>query len=1654
MRGIALVQVYSRRGGESLVNSSTADNQLQPSIAPLESGGYVVAWADWKIMGTRAQAYDSAGVKVGGEITVHLANTQPTKPVVAGLAGGGFVVASKISGHALDPDSNAVIAQIFDSAGARVGAEFILSNAVGSALEPALTALAGGGFVGTWMYSEGSGSEIKAQIFDASGARIGAEIAVNTTTANNQFSPSVAAFAGGGFVAAWYDSSGPNSGSAIRAQRFDSAGVKVGFELKINMGSTNTIDPAVATMPDGSFVVTWVDAANFDIKAVVYSSNGFVQAAEFPVMSNSTGSQVAPTVAGLPWGGFVISWQDARPQSDDLTGGIRAKIYNSQGLWYGAEFLVNTATPGAEVYPDVAVLSSGAFVIGWADDSGIGGDSSGFAIKQQIFDLSAGPADIALSRTTLDEARVEGLAVARITSDSASGAPTYSIVSDSTGGAFAVVGDRLMLADSAKLDYEAGTSVSVTLRATDINGSQYDEVFALALTDSRLEARYAAGSEFLVNTTVVGDQRGASIVPFAGGFVYGWGEDFQSFGQMVSLSGSMIGGQFAINSPTGFFQGGPALGTLESGGFVAAWSGGGTPGDPSSTGILAQRFDASGTKVGGAVLVNVVTSGGQEGASAAGLPSGGYVVSWTDRGSTTESGDGIRARLFDSAGVPLSGEIRVNGTTAFHQSDANVAALAGGGFVISWTDDSHTGADMSGTAVRAQMFDLLGHKVGAELLVNTSTGANQDFSAVAGLAGGGFIVTWADGGPFVAGRVKAQLFDAPGNKVGDEITVASVTAADRPVPSVAALPWGGFAISWVDRTGSDADNSGSSVRMQVFDALGGRVGDSFQVNDVALRDQGPALLSAAADGTIAIGWTDSSGDAPNSASAGVRGRVLSLPNQPAGGAGGELLVAGYGNTVSGGGGHDILSMDLRPGATNGRNADFRSLGNGGSTSVGGATISGIESVWHLAGTDFDDMLHPFSTAGSEGVPATVYGRSGNDLIGLHALGGIAYGGDGDDRLDGGSGDDRLYGGTGADFLFGNGGNDLLDGGPGADQMAGGAGNDIYWVEAGELLAEFAGEGVDEIRTMLASYALPAISFSSEFENLTGMSGGGQTLVGNDADNRIRSGAGFDTIDGAGGTDTIDYSGQAGGGAIVVNLAPLGRAGPPAIGAHQGRDSYGGLDSLARIENVVTGSGNDFVYGDAAANRIETGAGNDILDGGAGADLLLGGGGDDVYFVDDAGDTIVENAAEGLDEVRTSLSTYSLIGTHLENVRATSDVAHEFRGNAAANLLAGGDGNDLLLLHDGGNDTALGGAGNDILYFGAAISNGDIANGGDGRDALVLQGNVTAVLGGTSLVGIESISIQSGAATRWGDTADNLYDYDLTTADGNVAAGQQLIVNAQSLRAGEDFTFDGSAESDGRFLVYGGHGVDDLTGGDGADAFFFEGVRWGADKVDGGDGRDALVISGGSGMTRIEFAADALTSIESISLNNRFATDPTQKPSYELVLNNGNVAAGGTLIVNGSSVPGGQQVIIDGRGVHDGNLILFAGGGHDVLTGGDGADLIVGGAGADSLTGGAGADTFRYDATSDSVGLADLIGDFQSGVDRIDLSRIDANANSDGNQAFSWIGSNAFSGVAGELRSYEADGYRWVAGDTDGDGDGDLVIVLQPGAPLAAGDFIL
>ncbi len=146
---------------------------------------------------------------------------------------------------------------------------------------------------------------------------------------------------------------------------------------------------------------------------------------------------------------------------------------------------------------------------------------------------------------------------------------------------------------------------------------------------------------------------------------------------------------------------------------------------------------------------------------------------------------------------------------------------------------------------------------------------------------------------------------------------------------------------------------------------------------------------------------------------------------------------------------------------------------------------------------------------------------------------------------------------------------------------------------------------------------------------------------------------------------------------------------------------------------------------------------------------------------------------------------------------------------------------------------------------------------------------------------------------------------------------------------------------------------------------------------------------------------------------------------------------------------GDDLVHGGRGKD----IVIGRGGDDVLKGGGSKDTLNGGAGADLLTGGKGADSFVFSAAKQARG--DTIADFRPGQgDIIDLRKIDADPITKGNQNFVLIGDAAFSGTAGELRSWTAKGDTYVAGDINGDGSADFKITLDGKLTLTDGDFLL
>ncbi|MDO5622335.1 MAG: type I secretion C-terminal target domain-containing protein [Paracoccus sp. (in: a-proteobacteria)] len=213
---------------------------------------------------------------------------------------------------------------------------------------------------------------------------------------------------------------------------------------------------------------------------------------------------------------------------------------------------------------------------------------------------------------------------------------------------------------------------------------------------------------------------------------------------------------------------------------------------------------------------------------------------------------------------------------------------------------------------------------------------------------------------------------------------------------------------------------------------------------------------------------------------------------------------------------------------------------------------------------------------------------------------------------------------------------------------------------------------------------------------------------------------------------------------------------------------------------------------------------------------------------------------------------------------------------------------------------------------------------------------------------------------------------------------------------------------------------------------------GADTMAGGAGNDTYVVDN-TGDRVIELAGEGIDTV-------RDSID------YRLTQNVEN------LILTGTATVGTGNSYDNRLNGNAADNILSGLVGNDTIHGGAGNDSLTGGAGADRLTGGAGADVFIFEKLSDSGVTAttrDTIRDFNRAEgDKIDLSQLDADSLTDGVQAFSFIGSDDFSGTAGELRFTQGRTITVVEADVDGDGVVDFSVQVNGSLTLIETDFLL
>lgn len=504
-----------------------------------------------------------------------------------------------------------------------------------------------------------------------------------------------------------------------------------------------------------------------------------------------------------------------------------------------------------------------------------------------------------------------------------------------------------------------------------------------------------------------------------------------------------------------------------------------------------------------------------------------------------------------------------------------------------------------------------------------------------------------------------------------------------------------------------------------------------------------------------------------------------------------------------------------------------------------------------------------------------------------------------------------------------------------------------------------------------------------------------------------------------GTDTLDLSGSAF--ACVIDLTP---------GAFSNSDMMTSNISIAfsawienavgtsendtlkgsSIDNVLSGlAGNDTLSGGDGSDTLNGGADDDKLDGGLGADTLVGGSGDDTYIVDDAGDVVTEGAGGGSDTIQTTARIYTL-QANVETLVYTGKTTFTGTGNADDNILIGGAANDKLY-GGSGSDSLSGGTGNgsDLLDGGLG---GDIMVGGGGNDTYIVD-NVSDVVTEAARGGIDTVQVSLSTYLLAAEF-ENLTSVGSSALDGtgnglaNILTGGDLddILHALS----------------GNDTLYGNNGDDLLDGGAGKD------------RMIGGAGDDTYVV-------------DVTTDIVTEARNAGIDTVLTSLKLYTVGTNLENATFTGSAAFKGIG-NASANVITGGSG----NDSLTGNAGNDTLVGLGGDDNLLGGAGIDMLTGGSGADLFRFGALNESNTLGyDTITDFDSGEgDKIDLGRLDASTKKGGNQAFTFIGTSGFSGVAGQLNF--TGGH--VEADINGDGLADFGIHLTGISSLSAADFIL
>jgi hypothetical protein len=312
------------------------------------------------------------------------------------------------------------------------------------------------------------------------------------------------------------------------------------------------------------------------------------------------------------------------------------------------------------------------------------------------------------------------------------------------------------------------------------------------------------------------------------------------------VSGLAFGGDERVNTYTTSTQQLPSVSALSDGGYVVVWQS--SEQDGSAWGVYGQRYDSLGEKVGSEFRVNTTTASSQYEQDIAGLSDGGFIVTWTSP-DENGSGAGVFSQRFDALGNPVGGEEIINLTTSNTQSQAVVAGLQDGGYVVAWV--SQAGEDGWGAGILMQRFDAAGLRVGDVVIANEITIGDQVEPSIAVLSGGELVVTWSNSDSTNWWGVHAQIFDGALNPIGGNFQVNQFTDGQQRFPDVAPLSEGGFVISW---SSENQDGSGWGVYASTYDATGAVISSESLLNEYTYESQLYSTVTGTSDGGFIAAW--------------------------------------------------------------------------------------------------------------------------------------------------------------------------------------------------------------------------------------------------------------------------------------------------------------------------------------------------------------------------------------------------------------------------------------------------------------------------------------------------------------------------------------------------------------------------------------------------------------------------------------------------------------------------------------------------------------------------------------------------------------------------------------------------------------------------------